>query len=385
MVKLLNRAKVSTSTTGTGGIVVLGSADTGYRDFYSAGAVTGDELRYVVEDGDNWEIGTGIISGMPTGLSDSLFSVSGQSGSWVQRTVNLSAYAGATVRLVFSHQVAASGTTYFADLQLDQIAVDGTTYSFESSTENFQTTPSGSYTNYTDASFISLGTGATSERWNRDLGGTPSSSTGLTTGGSGTNYYVYTESSSPVVNNDIFWLRSPQISLSQSVQNLTFYEARLGGTIGTLNVYVDVVSGGSATLTRSVVESSNSGSRINLSGSAYVFSSSTAQDFSGGGLAETLVDTSTTSQTAIASYAVSDYTSAKLLVTAKRGTDRQTSELLIVHDDTTAFATEYAQIYTGEPLATFDVDISGGNVRLLATPSSATTTNYTIKEILVNA
>jgi hypothetical protein len=104
-----------------------------------------------------------------------------------------------------------------------------------------------------------------------------------------------------------------------------------------------------------------------------------------GGLDQTTATTSSTTQTAIASYSATTYGSAKLIISVKRGTDRQMSELLVVHNDTTASATEYAQIYTSGSLATFDVDISGGNVRLLATAASATSTSYTVKEILVDA
>ena len=73
------------------------------------------------------------------------------------------------------------------------------------------------------------------------------------------------------------------------------------------------------------------------------------------------------------------------MISVTRGTDRQVSELLVVHDGTTASATEYAQVYTNASLATFNVDINSGNVRVLATASSTTTTNYTVKEILVDA
>jgi len=103
------------------------------------------------------------------------------------------------------------------------------------------------------------------------------------------------------------------------------------------------------------------------------------------GLDETTATTTSTTQTAIASYSATTYGSAKLIVSVKRNTDRQMSELLIVHNGTTANATEYAQIYTSGSLATFDVDISSGNIRLLATASSATSTSYTVKEILVDA
>ena len=119
---------------------------------------------------------------------------------------------------------------------------------------------------------------------------------------------------------------------------------------------------------------------VNITGSLTINGSELS-----GGLDDTTASTSTTSQTAIATYSATTYGSAKLLVTAKRGTDRQMSELLIVHNGTTASATEYGVIATGSTLANFDVDISGGNIRLLATATSATTTSYTITEILVGA
>ena len=92
--------------------------------------------------------------------------------------------------------------------------------------------------------------------------------------------------------------------------------------------------------------------------------------------------TTSTTETAIATYATASYDAAKVVVTADDGTDRTVSELLITWKSTTAYATEYAIVNTGaSALATYDVDVSGGNFRILATAASSTSTSYTVKAI----
>ena len=68
------------------------------------------------------------------------------------------------------------------------------------------------------------------------------------------------------------------------------------------------------------------------------------------------------------------FRSARYTVQVTNVTDStyQITEILLIHDGTTPSITEYGTIFTGSAAeASFDADISSGNVRLLATPASA--------------
>lgn len=99
-------------------------------------------------------------------------------------------------------------------------------------------------------------------------------------------------------------------------------------------------------------------------------------------------NTATVTQTQIASFTAATYSSGKFVIQATDSVSGEVhvTELLIVHDGTTAGATEYGSIYTGAaPLATYDVDINAGNVRVLATAASTNSTIYKVTENLITA
>jgi hypothetical protein len=116
----------------------------------------------------------------------------------------------------------------------------------------------------------------------------------------------------------------------------------------------------------------------------------TASQFSAGPYSVTsgILTTSSTSQVALVSYSLTSYRSAKLNIQVSYGSTHKITEILVIHNGTETFFTEYGTVSTIEAefesssgptnLASFDSDINSGNFRILVTPgfSGITTFKY---------
>jgi len=103
----------------------------------------------------------------------------------------------------------------------------------------------------------------------------------------------------------------------------------------------------------------------------------------GGVITGVSTTTTTTLESSIDSFSASSYRFAKYQILITQGSLYHTTEVSVVHDGSDSYITEYGTITTDSSLATFNSDVSGGNVRLLATPASSSSTTFNIIRTLV--
>ena len=93
----------------------------------------------------------------------------------------------------------------------------------------------------------------------------------------------------------------------------------------------------------------------------------------------TTTTTTATTQVSILSLDLSVYRSVEYQIQVTEGSKYHTTKILAIHNGTAASHNEFGTLNIGASTATFDVDISGSNLRLLATPASSNSTVFKVK------
>ena len=124
---------------------------------------------------------------------------------------------------------------------------------------------------------------------------------------------------------------------------------------------------------------------LNFIGTGNTFATSgTTVDISiagggGGGVSEEETAVSSTSATAVGTFAKASFRSAAIIAQITQGSAYQMGRYLLIHDGTTVTVVEEAAVATGSMLGTFSGAINGSNVEFKVTMGSSSSATVTVK------
>lgn len=94
---------------------------------------------------------------------------------------------------------------------------------------------------------------------------------------------------------------------------------------------------------------------------------------------QTSANTTTTANTVVDTFDKATYRTAKYLVQIKANSQYHATEVLVMHDNTTAYLTEYATIFSNNDLGNVYANVNGANVELIVSPLYANSTINTVR------
>lgn len=91
----------------------------------------------------------------------------------------------------------------------------------------------------------------------------------------------------------------------------------------------------------------------------------------------------TTAPTVIDSFAITEFRSGKYYIQISQGSNFQVSELMVIHDGTTTYDTEFAVLENISEVGAFTTAINGSNVDLIVTMNTSTSAVIRMKRLLI--
>ena len=169
---------------------------------------------------------------------------------------------------------------------------------------------------------------------------------------------------SPIVNTSSNLFFSDANTAASIATANTLYQQKADRAGDTFTGNVSVLQGGVKLNVSSTLIESNA--RLTINASEYKVNTITLSANTG--------STATPAQTVVDIVPTSDYRTIKYLIQIKSGASYHATEILVLHDGTSTYMTEYGTITSGPSLGEFSTDISSGNMRLIFDPVYAVNT-----------
>tara|TARA_Y100000389_G_scaffold178315_1_gene191374 strand:+ start:1908 stop:2651 length:744 start_codon:yes stop_codon:yes gene_type:complete len=140
------------------------------------------------------------------------------------------------------------------------------------------------------------------------------------------------------------------------------------------------------------------GNTVNISGTGYAYADFKAGDIEATGQltavgplslsnlrmdADQNLTTTATTEVDLDTFPLLSYRSAKYHIQASQGTNYHATEVMVIHNSTNAYFSQFGDIYTNNSLFSLSVDTNSGNVRLRVTPASTSSTVFKISRNLL--
>lgn len=140
------------------------------------------------------------------------------------------------------------------------------------------------------------------------------------------------------------------------------------------------------------------GNTVNVSGTGYAYADFKAGDIEATGQltavgplslsnlrmdADQTLTTTATTEVDLDTFPLLTYRSGKYQIQASQGSNYHACEVMLIHDSTNAYFSQFGDVYTNSSLFSLSVDTNSGNVRLRVTPASTSSTVFKISRNLL--